>query len=201
MTATSPTNVPYQASRATLVRASITALAAGAAMLVLVVLPAEYGIDPTGIGGAIDLTRMAGGEDAAVPAGASAAPAAPATFAVPTQTQANIEKKTPYRSDEKRITLAPHTGIELKAMKAGDTFNFRWTSTGPLRSEMHGEPMGGKDDAFTDYWKQKDIRSAQGSFTAPFDGTHGWYWKYREDVPITLTAKLNGFYESMLERK
>jgi len=49
LTATSPTNVPYQASRATLVRASITALAAGAAMLVLVVLPAEYGIDPTGI--------------------------------------------------------------------------------------------------------------------------------------------------------
>lgn len=66
---------------------------------------------------------------------------------------------------------------------------------------MHGEPTGGKDDAFTDYWKQKDIRSAQGSFTAPIDGTHGWYWKYCEDVPITLIAKLNGFYESMLERK
>ncbi|WP_157218552.1 hypothetical protein [Flavisphingomonas formosensis] len=202
MTATSSTNVPYQTSRATLARASIAALAAGAAILVLFVLPAEYGIDPTGIGNAIGLTRMAAGEDAAEPAQTAAAPAAPATFAVPVQTQANIEKKTPYRIDEKTITLAPHTGIELKAhMKAGDTFNFRWTSTGPLRSEMHGEPAGGKDDEFTDYWKQKDIRSGQGSFTAPFAGTHGWYWKNREEVPITITAKLDGFYQDVFERK
>ncbi len=199
MTSTT-TNISYQASPATLTRASIAAIAAGAAILVLFVLPAEYGIDPTGVGGAIGLTRMAQGEDG-VEAG-DKVPPAPTAYTVPAQTQATIEQKTPFRSDEKSVTLAPHTGIEVKArMKAGDRFNFRWTSTGPVRADMHGEPTGGKEDEFTDYWKQKDIASSQGSFTAPFSGTHGWYWKNRGDAPVTIHVNLDGFYESVFERK
>jgi hypothetical protein len=62
-------------------------------------------------------------------------------------------------------------------------------------------PTGRKEDEFTDYWKQKDIKSAQGSVTAPFAGTHGWYWKSREEVPITITVTLDGFYENMFERE
>jgi hypothetical protein len=193
---------PYQAPPKTLARASIAALAAGAAILVLFVLPAEYGVDPTGVGGAIGLTRMAAGADAdEATEAAPAAPSAPAAFAVPAQTQANIAKAKPYRTDEKTVTLAPGKGIEVKArMAQGDTFNFRWTSTGPVRADMHGEPTGGAEDEFTDYWKQKDITSSQGSFTAPFAGTHGWYWKNRETVPITVTVKLDGFYDSVFER-
>nr|AAA25836.1 beta-hemolysin [Sphingomonas paucimobilis] len=87
-------------------------------------------------------------------------------IAVPAQTQANIARATPFRSDEKTVTLEPGKGIEVKArMKAGDSVNFWWTSTGPVRADMHGEPVGGKEDEFTDYWKQKDIASSQGSFT------------------------------------
>ena len=145
---------------------------------------------------------MANGDDAAAQADASPVQAAPAAFAVPPQTQANIAKATPYRSDVKTVTLAPHEGIEVKArMRAGDAFNFRWTSTGPVRADMHGEPSGGKEDEFTDYWKQKDISSAQGSFTAPFAGTHGWYWKNRGDAPVTVKVMTDGFYESVFERK
>jgi len=51
MTAAASTT-PYQASSSTLARATIAALAAGAAILVLFVLPAEYAIDPTGVGDA-----------------------------------------------------------------------------------------------------------------------------------------------------
>lgn len=200
MTAPASAAAPYQASRATLLRATIAAVLGGAAVLILFVLPAEYGIDPTGIGRAIGLTRMAGEQEGAEPA-APQAPAAPA-YAVPPQTQASIARATPYRSDEMTLTLAPHTGMEVKArMKAGDSFNFRWTATGPVRADMHGEPTGGKEDEFTDYWKQKDIKSAQGSFTAPFAGTHGWYWKNREDVPVTITVRTDGFYETLFERK
>lgn len=192
---------PYQAPPATLARASLTALAVGAAILVLFVLPAEYGVDPTGVGGALGLTRMAAGEEAADAVGPQA-PAAPAAFAVPAQTQATIARATPFRTDEKTIVLQPGKGMEVKArMKAGDSFNFRWTATGPVRADMHGEPTGGKDDEFTDYWKQKNISSGQGSFTAPFAGTHGWYWKNRETTPITVTVKLDGFYEGAFIRE
>lgn len=198
---TAATTAPYQASPRTLGRASLAALAAGAAILVLFVLPAEYAIDPTGSGKALGLTRMATGDDAAEDAPVSPAAASAPAIAVPAQTQANIARATPFRTDEKTVTLEPGKGIEVKArMKAGDSFNFRWTSTGPVRADMHGEPVGGKEDEFTDYWKQKDIASSQGSFTAPFAGTHGWYWKNREDKPITVTVRLDGFYESVFER-
>ncbi|WP_242116405.1 hypothetical protein [Sphingomonas lacusdianchii] len=198
---TAATTAPYQASPRTLGRASLAALAAGAAILVLFVLPAEYAIDPTGSGKALGLTRMATGDDAAEDAPVAPAAASAPAIAVPAQTQANIARATPFRTDEKTVTLEPGKGIEVKArMKAGDSFNFRWTSTGPVRADMHGEPVGGKEDEFTDYWKQKDIASSQGSFTAPFAGTHGWYWKNREDKPITVTVRLDGFYESVFER-
>ncbi|MEO8723396.1 MAG: hypothetical protein ABI395_07720 [Sphingobium sp.] len=198
MTAT-PT--PYQASPQTLTRASLAALAAGAAILALFVLPAEYGIDPTGVGAALGLTRMAQGEDANDQLEAAPVAAAPA-YAVPAQTSANIARATAYRSDEKVVTLAPHSGIEIKArMKTGDSFNFRWTSTGPVRADMHGEPTGGKEGEFTDYWKQKDVSVSQGSFTAPFAGTHGWYWKNRGETPVTIKVNAEGFYESLFERK
>lgn len=194
--------LPYRAAPGTLARATLAATAAGAAILVLFVLPAEYGIDPTGAGRALGLTRMANGGEAEAEAPVAPAVTAAPAVAIPTQSQAAIEKATPFRHDEKTITLAPHTGIELKArMQAGDTFVYRWTATGPLRADMHGEPTGGAEDAFTDYWKQKDVAKQQGSFTAPFAGTHGWYWKNREDVPVTITVSLDGFYASVFERK
>lgn len=198
MTATAAT--PYRASSATLGRASAAALAAGAAILVLFVLPAEYAIDPTGIGSALGLTRMASVEEADDAAPVTT-PAPAAAVAVPAQTAATIARATPFRQDEKTITLAPGKGIEVKArMQAGDSFNFRWHATGPVRADMHGEPTGGREDEFTDYWKQKDITASQGSFTAPFAGTHAWYWKNREDVPVTVTVRLDGFYASVFER-
>jgi hypothetical protein len=192
----------YVVPRSTLARAAIGALAGATIILTLFVLPAEFGIDPTGVGKALGLTRMSEQADPVDESGTTPPQgSASAGFAVPPQTQASIQKATAYRSDEKTITLAPHTGMEVKAvMKAGDSFQFRWTATGPVRADMHGEPLGAKDDEFSDYWKQKDLSSGQGAFTAPFAGTHGWYWKNRGEVPVTITVKLDGFYERAFER-
>lgn len=41
-----------------LLRSALIALAVAALLLVTVVLPAEYGIDPTGVGRVLGLTRM-----------------------------------------------------------------------------------------------------------------------------------------------
>ena len=196
---TSPApSLPYQAPRDALFKAIGAAAAGAAAILVLFVLPAERGIDLTGAGKALGLTRMAGGAESDGP-DAPAAPAAPA-LAVPPQTRENIAAATPWRSDEKTVTLAPHSGIEVKAhMGQGDHLVFRWTSTGPIRMDMHGEPKGAKDGAFTDYWKQKNLTEARGSFTAPFEGTHGWYWRNGGETPVTITLNTNGFYRDLFE--
>jgi len=38
---------------------------------------------------------------------------------------------------------------------------------------------------------------AEGSFTAKFAGTHGWFWRNRTSQPITVTVKTTGRYEKL----
>ena len=34
----------------------------------------------------------------------------------------------------------------------------------------------------------------KGSFTTPFSGVHGWYWKNTSDVDVTVQLTVNGGY-------
>ena len=63
--------------------ATAAAMCVAGVLLVTVVLPAEYGVDPTGAGAALGLTRMASAGEAAVAGEAAAAAAAVATAATP----------------------------------------------------------------------------------------------------------------------
>ncbi|KLN57409.1 hypothetical protein [Variovorax paradoxus] len=123
--------------------------------------------------------------------------AASATITVPAQTKESISKVTPMRSDEMSVVIKPHGSLEVKAdMKTGDHLIFLWTSSAPMKMDMHGEkPDDG--DRFTRYWMQSDMRTAQGAFTAPFDGHHGWYWRNRTDGEVTLKIRTQGFYEKL----
>lgn len=184
----------YQVSSRTLTKATLSAAIAAAVILALFVLPAERGIDITGLGQAIGLTRMAQPAEAQVTV-SSVNPSAANDLPIPDKQ--SIVKTSPYRADEMTLTLQPNEGVEIKAqMLAGDHYVFRWQSSGPLTVDMHGEkPHAGK--AFTRYWKAADQTSAQGSFTAPFNGTHGWYWRNRGEEPVTITVKTDGFYERL----
>lgn len=55
---TTPTPIPEGPSPASLRRASLVAVLIAVVLVVTAVLPAEYGIDPTGIGRRIGLTQM-----------------------------------------------------------------------------------------------------------------------------------------------
>lgn len=224
-------------------RATLLAVAGAAAILVVAVLPAEYGIDPTGLGARFGLTPM--GEmkqaeaaleaaketaapvavaepappaaiptaspapavtDAAATTSAPAAPVAPASPAAsPTVIAAaaapavakpvKAEVAAVEQRGEVAITLAPNQGREVKAlMKAGDSFRYEWQTDGAeVRFELHGERLG-SSDAFTSY--EKGVSTGQnGNFTAPFEGTHGWYWRNRTDKPVTITVKATGKFQ------
>lgn len=171
-----------------------TALALGAAALILVgaVLPAEYGIDPTGIGKALGLTRL---NNPDAEAGADLAPAAAAGAARAVVTKSSIA----MRSDTMELTLQPGEGAEIKArMRQGDEFVFSWDSAdAEVKSDMHGEPLNAKESEFTSYWKERRQRVGQGSFVAPFEGTHGWYWRNPGEKPVTVKVRVSGFYEKL----
>jgi hypothetical protein len=71
-----------------LLRSTLIALAVAGSLLVTVVLPAEYGIDPTGVGRVLGLTRMGEiktrlAKEAAADAAADAAAAADTTTPSP----------------------------------------------------------------------------------------------------------------------
>jgi hypothetical protein len=198
-TSTLPTRITP--SPATLAKATVGAAIAAVAILTLFVLPAEYGIDPTGVGGALGLTGMVAAKPDAPDA--PEAPAAPVATAQTLPTGASIARTGTLRQDEMTITLEPHSGQEVKAhMQAGDSFVFSWATTGgPVKVDMHGEKPDAAEGEFTSYWEEREQTGAQGNFTAPFAGTHGWYWRNKGDTPVTVTVKTTGFYKDLFQPK
>ncbi|HSI59214.1 MAG TPA: hypothetical protein VLA16_16755 [Ideonella sp.] len=194
--------IPYAASSRTLAVACASAFAVAALILVLFVLPAERGIDPTGMGAKLGLAQMRGAEAPAAEAAAPAlAAASAAAGAVAPQGKETIAKATTMRSDEMTLVVKPHTGVEVKAhMKTGDHLIFRWEASAPVKMDMHGEPPNAGDE-FTRYWMESDLSAGQGAFTAPFDGQHGWYWRNRSEKDLTIKVRTAGFYESLFQPK
>lgn len=178
-----------------LLKATTLALAAAGAVLLTTVLPAEYGIDPTGIGKALGLTALH------TPAADSTAGAAtePAASTAATDPSASvIQQPTPYQNGEMTLTLQANEGAEIKAqMRAGEAFVFSWVSDGgPVNFDMHGEKPNDGDN-FSSYWKDREKSEGHGSFTAPFDGSQGWYWKNKGTAPVTITVKVSGYFQKL----
>lgn len=202
-TATQPLPTQAQLFKAT----GIAMLAAGL-ILITAVLPAEYGLDPTGIGRKLGIFGMS---TAAPPKPAEVAPpvvnvaSAPATAAASPVNDALrneyvSQSLTPFQSQEMSVTLAPNEGAEIKArMLKGAQFTFAWDAGGtPVEFDMHGEKVNAAKDEFTSFW-MADLAQAAGTFTAPFDGVHGWYWQNNSAAPVTVKVSVSGFYTELYQ--
>ncbi len=188
-----------------LLRATGLAVAVAAALLVTVVLPAEYGIDPTGVGNALGLDVLGGGAEVAqaaeLPGPATAADVgldAVGQPAKPVEAGQVGKRDGAYRQETMSLTLAPGEGAEIKApMTSGDALVFHWTASGEVAVDMHGERTGAAEGEYTSYWIERAQQQASGSFTAPFDGTHGWYWLNRGTEPVTVQVQVAGFQQDL----
>ena len=157
---------------------SLGSLGAAALALVLFVLPAEYDIDPTGAGELMGIKGMAGYSVAAL------------------SKQSGI-----YHRDSVTFPLAPFESVEYKyALEQGQSMVFTWqgmsASNDPqteLIFDMHSEEKGtDPEDSVT--FDIGRAGSAHGSFVAPFDGIHGWYWENRTGEDIVVKLVTTGFY-------
>ncbi|MEM4986641.1 transmembrane anchor protein [Collimonas sp. H4R21] len=174
-------------------KATGIAIIAAAAMLVAFVLPAEYGIDVTGIGKLLQIKKL-GADSAEAPL----SPALPATAAAVAPEVTLVKSRMPFNESEMSLILQPNQGGEIKAlMRQGEHFVYTWSAEGgKVTVDMHGErPNAGKE--FTRYWKDKQQAGDQGSFVAPFDGIHGWFWRNHSDKPVTIKVKVSGFFEKL----
>jgi hypothetical protein len=188
-------------STKSLLKATGIALAIAALTLATVVLPAEYGIDLTGLGTRLGLTAMSAElpEEAVQPEPIAPAEPSPATEESVSALTAVWKNAAAYRSDAMSLTLQPNEGAEIKArMRTGERFVFSWVAeNGVVNFDMHGEAFDAKNDEFTSYWKGKAQASGHGAFVAPFDGTHGWYWRNRGQSPVTVRVRTSGYYEQL----
>lgn len=186
-----------------LLKATAVAIAVAGIILVTTVLPAEYGIDPTGIGGRLGLDMLANTAEAGELPAAAADPEESGVDAVgqpikPVEAGAVDKREGAYRGEAMSLTLPPGKGAEIKApMESGDGMVFHWTASGDVAVDMHGERTGAARGEYTSYWIERSQRQASGTFTAPFDGTHGWYWLNRGSEPVTVQVNVAGFQEKL----
>ncbi|WP_286238273.1 hypothetical protein [Neptuniibacter halophilus] len=180
-------------STKSLIKATVAAGAAASVILLTTVLPAEYGIDPTGIGKALGLTVLNEANDAEL----EELPVKADLENLILGSAAPVWKgQEQPRSDTMTLTLLPRQGAEIKSpMEQGDNFIFHWKAEGgTVYFDMHGEPPSAGKDEFTSYWIGKEQQQASGNFTAPFAGTHGWYWQNTGTEPVTIKLTTTGFY-------
>jgi hypothetical protein len=197
-----------------LLRSTAIAAVTAAALLVTTVLPAEYGIDPTGIGRFLGLTEM--GEiktqlskeaeadrlrdkspDPAPEKGSSLLGRVFAEFVIGSAA-AQTAQAAAARTDEMSVTLAPGEGAEIKLdMKKGAKATFSWTvSGGVVNHDTHGEPHN-DPNATHSYKKGRGLAKDEGVLQAAFDGKHGWFWRNRSSGKVTVTVKASGEYASI----
>lgn len=192
-------NTPPLPTTSQLLKATGAALVISAVIVVIAVLPAEYAIDPSGLGRRLGLLAM--GELKHRPPATPSPETGPATTGTASTTGTSERPAVAsggVRSDEIIVVLKPNESTEVKAvMKAGLELTYSWTADrGVLNYDFHGEPKGAAKDVFESYQKGTDGR-AEGKFITPFEGTHGWYWKNRTSETITITVKTSGAYEKV----
>lgn len=155
-------SVPIQ-SKKTVLKASGMAAVIAAIVSICFILPAEYNIDPTGVGKALGLTALSG---------QVAESSSENTLAYIPVNMDGIQENTAT------ILIPAGRGVEYKfQLKQGEKMKYSWgVNDGVLYHDFHGEPKGDTTGYFESY-SLSTAQGAEGTFTAPFDGVHGWYWK------------------------
>jgi hypothetical protein len=210
--APNPDDLPTSAQ---LVKSTIISAAAAAVILVTVVLPSEYAIDPTGAGRVLGLTEMGEiktqlAEEAEQDRQADQNAGTPVQTGVTSQEGSSLLNRiirefgisTAYaqeaRKDEISVTLQPGEGTEVKmTMVKGAKANFVWTSTDRVNFDLHGD--GGGESI--SYQKGRGVQMETGVVEAAFDGNHGWFWRNRTSAPVTVTLSTNGAYSDIKQAK
>ena len=192
-------------STAQLLKSTGIAAVVASVLVVTVVMPAEYGVDPTRVGSLLGLTEMGrikvqlaaeaeadAAADATAGSGVAAAPA-PAAPAATAKAQAQVAPSA--RTDETVLTLAPDQGAEIKlVMEEGAKARFTWTSSGGrVNYDTHADRPGVSYHGY----EKGSAQEQTGELTAAFTGSHGWFWRNRTGAPVTITLRTQGTYSEV----
>ncbi len=175
---------PPKTSSKSLIWSFIISIFLAIIILLVAVFPAEYNIDPTGLGGKMGLTALAADNSTK-----SVAISCPETK----NTTSNSSWK-----DTVSIVIPAKKGLEYKLyLKKGERLDFSWNTDGAaLYFDFHGEPEGDTTGYFKSYKMSTDNKE-NGSLQMPFTGVHGWYWENKSNQPVTVILKTKGNYRKI----
>lgn len=190
------------------------AVVGAAVLLVTVVLPAEFGIDPTGFGRLTGISTLS--ETAPTPARDfgqtmifNIAEYDPTAEKIEQSIQGLIQlEDEPFRTETIDLKIEDFGEIEHKFIMPTDTtLIYSWevleAKGDGVYYEFHGHPSS--DDApnypegFEQAYSKGEGTTQSGSFTTPFPGYHGWYLMNLEEGPITVRLKVSGYWREHKE--
>lgn len=192
-----------------IIKATVIAFVVAIIVLVTTVLPAEYGIDPTGAGKLLGLSQLAetGASTEAVDAGSMTSfPVLKLENVgskpdVPRPAEANNpppENQYDVREDNIQILIPAGKGLEYKVLiqKYG-TMKYEWiTDNGFLFFDFHGEVKEENpgSNVFFESYTISNATNVTGTLLAPFEGKHGWYFKNDGTTDVVASLRLKGEY-------
>lgn len=166
----------------------------GGALIVLgAIMPAEFNVDPLGLGKLTGIGRLWAPE-AETFGGAGAA--------------LSHTSETPKISHIVEIPLGAagwqEAAVEYKVhMAPGQSIFYTWSvvnldgtpGTVPVEVDQHGHdvPPEGQSETVVEFRKDR-LLADQGSMTAPFDGIFGWYFRNHAEDPVIIRVEIEGFY-------
>ena len=149
--------------------ASAAAFVVAVLVVVGAVLPAEYGLDPIGTGGAFGLVALS-------------------------RVQPIASEDAEYMTDMVELELAPTEWVESTyELEEGSSMLFSWKASGVVSYNFHSAPDG-SPPGYAESFDAQESDRAHGAYTAPFTGVHGWYWENQGADYVTIQLTTAGFY-------
>ena len=180
---------------AQLLKSTIIAIIMIVILFVMVILPAEYGTDPTGVGKLLGLKEMGDIKMSLLEESQNESLQESEPFSIDTDSVEAEKISDTINEDVVEITIEPGKAIEIKLeMKIGDIVQYEWrTIKGGLNYNLHGDGYKGSKKSIN-YKKGRMVPSDSGELKAEFDGYHGWFWRNREKFSVTVILQTSGDY-------
>ena len=148
-------------------------LALAAVLSIVVILPAEIGWDPLGTGEAFGVMGLSGSDEA----------------------RQVVTTTGDVRGDRRTFVLDPFASVEIKYdMSKDGALVYEWSADGEVLFDLHAHPtIGGVEAAVS--FDQARAAGGAGSYVAPFDGFHGWFFENRGHSTVDVTLSIVGFVD------
>lgn len=192
-------------------KATIIALVSSFVIAIVAVMPAEYGKDYTGLGKILGFSRLYQNHNQVD------AKLAEKQIEVPVFKELTLDnvgsepsaqkpaeannpapvKQYESRKDSVKITIPVGKGLEYKiaVLKYGQV-KYAWKSNNILFVDLHGDVKTvSKKNEYYESYAVANSKNMAGSFIAPFEGKHGWYFKNKTNQPIEVNIALSGEYQ------